>query len=234
MTKLPILMYHNVSVENGKDLTISVDNLEKQFKYLSENNYKCFYLKELLQVNQLPEGRNIVITFDDAYVSQMRLALPLLRKYKLKATFFAPLNFLGKTDAWNTSSLEIMDVEQLRSLDPKIVELGFHSFYHKKYTELSNPEIEADTRRCLEFVSENKLNFSPVLAYPYGKFPKEKEHNKIFNKILEQNGIQLGLRIGNRVNRFPFKKPYEVERIDVKGDWSLLKFKQKIRFGKIF
>lgn len=234
MAKLPILMYHNVSVEDGKDLTISVKNLENQFKHLAEGGYKSFHLKEVLQLKELPKGKSIVITFDDGYVHQMQLALPLLKKYKLKATFFVPLDFLGKTDSWNTSSLEIMNLEQLKSLDPKIVELGFHSFYHKKYTELSNAEIEADTRKCLEFVSENKLSFSPALAYPYGKFPRKKMQNEIFIKMMKQNGFQFGLRIGNRINHFPFKKPYEIERIDVKGEWSLLKFRQKIRFGKLF
>ncbi|MCB0465448.1 MAG: polysaccharide deacetylase family protein [Aequorivita sp.] len=234
MAKLPILMYHHVTVEAGKGLTISANNLERQFKHLAENDYKTFHLKELLKMKQLPNGKNIVITFDDGYVSQMELALPLLKKYKLKAIFFVPLDYLGNTDDWNTSSLKIMTSEQLKMLDPKVVELGFHSFYHKKYTALSNAEIEADMRRCLEFVSENHLDFSPVLAYPYGKFPKEKTCNKIFNKILSQNGIQYGLRIGNRINSFPFKKPFEIERIDVKGEFSLLKFRQKIRFGKLF
>ncbi len=234
MARLPILMYHNVTVKAGKGLTIAVENLERQFKYFSENGFKTYHFKEISKLKSLPNGKNAILTFDDGYVNQMELALPLLKKYKLKATFFVPLDFLGKTDRWNTSSLEIMTAQQLKSLDPKIVELGFHSFYHKKYTELSNAETEADTRRCMEFVSENELNFSPVVAYPFGKFPREKTRNKIFNSILEQNGIRLGLRIGNRVNTFPFKKPYEIQRIDVKGEWSLLKFKQKIRFGKLF
>ncbi len=234
MAKLPILMYHHITAEVGKGLTISVEKLEKQFKHLDENGYKTYHLNELLQMKQLPKGKNIVITFDDGYVSQKELALPLLKKYKLKATFFVPLDFLGKTDSWNTSALEIMTLKQLKSLDPKIVELGFHSYCHKKYTELSNTEIEADTRRCLEFVSKNEINFSPVLAYPYGKFPKEKTRNEIFKKILSKSGIQYGLRIGNRINNFPFKKLYEIERIDVKGEFSMLKFRQKIRFGKLF
>lgn len=234
MAKLPILMYHNVTAEKGEGLTISVEKLEKQFKHLAENGYKTYHFRELDKLKTLPKGKNIVITFDDGYVSQMELALPLLKKYKLKATFFVPLDFLGKTDTWNTSSLKIMTAEQLKNLEPKIVELGFHSFYHKKYTSLSNAEIEADTRRCLEFVSENELNFSPVLAYPYGKFPKEKKRNEIFKKILSQNGIEYGLRIGNRTNTFPFKKPFEIQRIDVKGEFSMLKFRQKIRFGKFF
>lgn len=234
MAKLPVLMYHHITVEEGKGLTISVEKLEKQFKHLVENGYKTYHLKELLRMKQLLKGKNIVITFDDGYVSQKELALPLLKKYKLKATFFVPLAFLGKTDNWNTSSVEIMTLDQLKSLDPKIVELGFHSYNHKKYTDLSNTETEADIRRCLEFVSENELNFSPVLAYPYGKFSKDKTGNEMFNQILSNNGIHYGLRIGNRINNFPFKKLYEIERIDVKGEFSMLKFRQKIRFGKFF
>jgi peptidoglycan/xylan/chitin deacetylase (PgdA/CDA1 family) len=234
MARLPILMYHHITPEKGQGLTISVKNLEDQFAYLSKNGYRTLHFKELLKTEKPLSGKNIVITFDDGYVSHKELALPLLKKYNLKATFFVPLDFLGKTDTWNTSSLEIMTVEQLRSLDSKTVELGFHSFYHKKYTELSNAEIEADTRRCKEFVSENKLKFSPVLAYPYGKFPKEKTLLGIFKKILQQNGIEYGLRIGNRINTLPFKKPYEIQRIDIKGEFSLLKFKQKIKFGKFF
>lgn len=234
MARLPILMYHHIALEESKDLTICVKNLDSQLSYLSERGYKTYHFNELEKLKRTKSRNNIIITFDDAYVSHREFAVPLLKKYNLKATFFVPLNFLGKVDSWNTSKLDIMTVEQLKSLNPEIVELGFHSFFHKKYPDLSNAEIEADTRRCMEFVSENNLNFSPVLAYPYGKFPKEKVRSKIFEKILSQNGIQYGLRIGNRINAFPFKKTFQIERIDVKGEWSLLKFRQKIRFGKFF
>ncbi len=234
MSRLPILMYHHITPTDGKGLTLSAENLDKQLHHLAENGYRTYHFRELLHLKELSKGKNIIITFDDCYVSQMELALPLLQKYYLKATFFAPLNFLGKTDDWNTSSLHVMSVEQLKSLDPKIVELGYHSYYHKKYSELTNAEIEADTRRSLEFTSKNELNFAPVIAYPYGKFPKEKTRKEIFHRILSQNGIQYGLRIGNRINKFPFSKPYEIQRIDVKGEWTSLKFRQKIRFGKLF
>lgn len=227
-------MYHNVSLGESKGLTISEKKLEAQLSYLAKENYKTYHFKDLDSIVKNSSKKNIIITFDDGYVNQMEYAVPLLKKFGLKATFFVPLNFLGKTDSWNTSKLEIMTLEHLKSLDSKIIELGFHSFNHKKYTDLSNAEIENDTRKCVDFVKENNLQFSPVLAYPYGKFPKEKVHNKTFTKILSQNGIEYGLRIGNRLNPLPFKKPYEIERIDVKGEWSLLKFKRKIRFGKFF
>lgn len=232
MARIPILMYHHITTESGKDLVISVNHLEEQFKYLATCGYQSHHLRDLLSLKKLPKGKNVVITFDDVYVSHLELALPLLKKYKLKATFFAPLKFLGKTDGWNTSQLPIVTTEQLKEMDPEIIELGYHSFDHLVYSELTNTEVETDLKKCLEFVSDNKLNFSPILAYPYGKFPRKEPENKVFNKILSQNGIQYGLRVGNRLNRFPFKKPYEIQRIDIKGEWPLSKFKRKIRFGK--
>lgn len=234
MAKLPILMYHHVIQGEGKDLVISVKNLEAQFKYLSESGYRSYHLRDLLEIKTLPNEKNVVITFDDVYISHKELALPLLQKYNLKATFFAPLAYLGKEDGWNTSELDILSVEELKNLDVETVELGYHSYDHLAYSELSPSEIENDIQRCVKFVSDNNINFSPVLAYPYGKFPREKDENKMFNEILTKNGIRFGLRVGNRVNNFPFKKSYAIERIDVKGEWSLLKFRQKIRFGKLF
>lgn len=234
MAKLSILMYHHITKAPGQGLTMGVETLEGQFRYLAENGYKTYHFSELESLSALPKAKNILITFDDAYVSQRELALPLLKKFNLKATFFVPLNFLGTTDNWNTSSIKIMTADQLKSLDPELVELGFHSFFHKKYTELSNAEIEADTRRCMEFVAQNELNFAPVLAYPYGKYPKEQPRHNIFKEILAQNGLKYGLRIGNRINTFPFPKPFEIQRIDVKGEFSLSKFRKKIRFGKLF
>lgn len=234
MIRLPILMYHHISKESATGLSISVENLEKQLFYLFEKNYKTYHFKDLDGTQNITSKRNIIITFDDAYVSQMQLALPLLKKYQLKATFFVPLKYIGKMDEWNTSSLDIMNLDQLKSLDPEFIELGFHSFYHKKYDELSNAEIEADTRRCMEFVAKNELNFSKVLAYPYGKFPKDNVRNEIFNEILKNNGIEYGLRIGNRINDFPFKNPYKIQRLDVKGEYSLSKFRKKIKRRKLF
>jgi peptidoglycan/xylan/chitin deacetylase (PgdA/CDA1 family) len=227
-------MYHDVSLTISNALTISVEKLEEQFSYLAEKGYKTYHFKELMDLKILPSKKNVVITFDDGYVSQLKLVVPLLEKYKLKATFFVPLNYLGKTDEWNTSSLAIMSLEQLNRLNPNLIELAFHSFYHKKYDALTEAEIEEDTQLCFDCVSENSLPFAVVVAYPFGKYPREASEKKKFITQLEKHQFKYGLRIGNRLNKFPFAKPFEIQRIDVKGEFSVTKFKRKIKFGKIF
>ncbi|CAM3524931.1 putative xylanase/chitin deacetylase [Flavobacterium saliperosum S13] len=232
MTRLPILMYHNVTNDEkmGKGLTIAAQKLESHFRYLSENNYVSFHLSELENKTAIPE-KSIVITFDDVTENQL-LAVELLQKYNLKATFFIPFAYVGKTDEWNNGSEKIMTYDQLRNL-PENIELGLHSYAHKKYANLSETECYEDFGKCFRSSEENNLKVYSAVAYPYGNYPKNEPKKSKFKSVLQQNNIKMGLRIGNKINKFPFKNPYEIMRIDVKGDDSLLKFKLKLRFGKL-
>ncbi|MGO4771923.1 polysaccharide deacetylase family protein [Flavobacterium sp. W22_SRS_FK3] len=232
MTRLPILMYHNVSDDkNSIGLTIFNKNLEDQFFYLKEKGYTTYHFSELENKDSI-NSKSIIITFDDVTVNQMLYAVPLLEKYDLKATFFIPFEYIGNVDSWNLGKEKIMSIEQLKQLDNR-VELGLHSFAHKRYTSLNEAEINIDFSRCFEIVEQNGLKVYNALAYPYGNYPKKEPNKSIFTKALQQNNVKVGLRIGNRINKFPFKNPYEIMRIDIKGEDNMLKFKLKLRFGKL-
>ncbi len=236
MPKLPILMYHAVTTETSQSngLTISVENLEAQFRYLHENGYTSLHFSDLQQLKSPADfpQKAVIITFDDVYVNQLELAYPLLQKYGLKACFYIPFQYVNGVDAWNTGELKLMSVAQLKSMEESTIELGLHSFAHKKYDELSEEAINNDFEKCIAFIEENELNVSNVLAYPYGKFPRKNPAQKMFFDLLVKHQISYGLRIGNRVNKFPFKDNYQVQRLDIKGEDSLRKFKSKLRKGK--
>lgn len=238
MSKLPILMYHNVcqSESGSNKLTISVRNLERQFQYLIDNNYKTFHFSELEKMKTIPE-KSIILTFDDVTENQLIYALPLLEKFRLKASFFIPFKYIGKTDSWNKDSGEpaqkIMTIEQLKQLPVDIIELGYHSYEHNKYQSLSAAAIQNDFLKCEEEIKKHNLTVYPALAYPYGNYPKENVQKANFKNLLNENKIKFGLKIGNRPSRFPFKNNYEIKRIDIKGVDNLIVFRLKIRFGKL-
>ncbi|GGG57487.1 polysaccharide deacetylase family protein [Bizionia arctica] len=238
MPKLPILMYHSVSanLEESRDLTIAVSKLEEQFSYLKENGYQTLHFKDLQHLTgpaDFPK-KAVIITFDDVYINQLELAYPLLKKYGLKACFYVPFKYVNGTDSWNTDEEKIMSVTQLKSLDSEIVELGLHSFSHKKYDEMSVEDIQVDFDTCKDFIVRNNLEIHNTLAYPYGKYPRKGKAQEQFFSLLNKNQIAYGLRIGNRVNKFPFRNNYEIERLDIKGEDSLATFKRKLKIGKLF
>mgnify|MGYP003574982536 CR=1 FL=1 len=234
MAQLPVLMYHNVSPvnETSKGLIISVQNLESQFKYLAENGYTTLHLYELEGLKNFAP-KTVIITFDDVTVNQLEYAVPLLKKYNLKAVFFIPFFYVGKSDLWNKGSEEIMSVAQLKSIDNKLVEFGYHSFMHRRYASLTDEEINDDFAQSNKFIEENSLKVYPAVAYPYGNYPKKEPAKSHFKQLLESNGMKMGFKIGNRLNKFPLKEKYELKRIDVKGEDSLFKFKLKLKLGKL-
>lgn len=232
MAKLPVLMYHNISLDKSLGLTICVEKFEWQLAYLKSKNYKSIFASEIESLND-PKDKYVVITFDDVTINQLQFAIPLLQKYQTKATFFIPFAYVGKSDLWNQGAEPIMSIDQILSIDNDIVEFGHHSFAHKKYTELTPAQIIEDFDKSFQFISKQSLNVARVLAYPYGDYPKKNPKKKMFFDLLEQNNINMAFRIGNRLNDLPLKNKYEVQRIDIKGEESRLSFKLKLRFGKL-
>ncbi|MCO6173800.1 polysaccharide deacetylase family protein [Flavobacterium sp. NRK F10] len=234
MKKLSVLMYHNFTTikEKGSGLTIHADLFESQLQYLVKKNYKGLHFKDIIANKDLPE-KSIILTFDDVTVNQLEIALPLLQKYNFKATFFIPFAYVGKSDLWNSGTEKIMTVEQLKSLPADLIELGHHSFEHKRFKALSILEAKTDLERSNQFIKDNQLEVVPAIAYPYGSYPKEVQKFKEFKTVLKESGILFGLRIGNKINRFPFKEPYLIKRVDVKGEDNLLRFSIKMLFGRI-
>jgi peptidoglycan/xylan/chitin deacetylase (PgdA/CDA1 family) len=227
-------MYHNITpnLDLSVGLTIATIKFEAQLDYLVKHNYKSYFISELEKTSEISK-KSVVLTFDDVTENQLLYALPLLKKYNIKATFFIPFSLIGKSDLWNVGAEKIMTIDQLKSLDSEIIELGHHSYFHRNYSKLSLEEIQEDFDKSFELIAENDLKVYPALAYPYGNYPKKGSQKIEFFQLLERNNIKMAFRIGNRVNNFPFKNKYEIQRIDIKGQDSLLKFKLKLHFGKL-
>ncbi|MBM7418570.1 MULTISPECIES: polysaccharide deacetylase family protein [Chryseobacterium] len=221
-----ILMYHLVlpqSIAYKNDLIVTVENLEEQLIYI-KNNFKTVFFKDL-ETSKSVENK-IILTFDDGYYNNLQYLIPLLEKHQLKATIFIPTEFIQNN--LNGNEKVYMNFDEIKSLNPDLVEIALHSHSHKNFSQMTVSEAEADLLKNIEILDQNEINFTKVLAYPYGKFPKEKE----FFKMLDKIGIESAMRIGNNVASYPFKKRFEVNRIDIKYGDSLKAFKWKLKFGK--
>lgn len=88
-----ILLYHSISPDSDTciiaDNKVSPENFEKQMRYIAKRK-KVISLATFLDCigkNKQPKDR-IVITFDDGYRDNCEIAVPILKKYDLPATFF--------------------------------------------------------------------------------------------------------------------------------------------------
>jgi peptidoglycan/xylan/chitin deacetylase (PgdA/CDA1 family) len=227
-----ILMYHKVLPEKeipGKDsLTVSTENLEVQLQYI-KNNYTTLFFNEL-EANKKQEHK-LILTFDDGYLNNRQYLIPLLEKYRLKATIFIPTGLIQNDTA--NENRNMMTFEEIRSLNPEFVEIALHSHSHSNYSQISLQEAENDLQENIRTLEEKQITFTKVLAYPYGKFPKKGEPKKEFFAMLKKAGITSAVRIGNNIAYYPWQNNFEIKRIDIKGGDSFDVFKWKLRLGKI-
>ncbi|MBO9692327.1 polysaccharide deacetylase family protein [Chryseobacterium sp.] len=223
--RLVILMYHQIEKESDEDLTVSLKNLEQQFSYLSRKKYTSHFFSNL----DISAKKNIIITFDDGYRNNLEYLPALLEKYDLKATIFIPTGFIEK----GYKNYPMMTFDEIRSLDKKYFEIALHSHAHENLKNGSPDFIEKDLKKNMEILDAQNIQYSRVLAYPYGKYPNKNKEKHAFFSILKKIGIDFAVRIGNKVNYYPTQYPYELCRIDIKGKDSIIKFKLKLIFGRL-
>src|SRR5882757_4320849 len=173
--KLPVLMYHRVTDNESVDyLTIRAADLDRQLRCLQEEGYTTISARQLLdhQYDRQPlPAKPILLTFDDGYHDNFTLLYPLLTGYRMKATIFLVPSFIRQTGQ-SYPELKFMSEEQLRQMDPALVEFGFHSYDHSNYKNMTAAQVADDIDQCKALLAKLRLPVAPVLAYTYGAYSK--------------------------------------------------------------
>lgn len=109
-----ILLYHGVTdsssagIENYSKKHITARDFSRQMNFIKRNN-TVLSLYELIKhiQNGLPFPEySVVVTFDDGFENNYTVALPILKKYGIPATFFLSVGFIGKRDLFWVDQLE--------------------------------------------------------------------------------------------------------------------------------
>jgi peptidoglycan/xylan/chitin deacetylase (PgdA/CDA1 family) len=71
--------------------------------------------------------RAVCITFDDGYADNAELALPILRRWRVPATFFVATGFLDGGRMWNDTVIELVRAAPGNWFDVRSLQLGEYS-----------------------------------------------------------------------------------------------------------
>jgi peptidoglycan/xylan/chitin deacetylase (PgdA/CDA1 family) len=234
---LRVLMYHKVSdQEKADDLSITAHQLKKHFEYFNKNKFTTILLSDLLghilRGEPLPR-KPLLLTFDDGYRNNYTELYPLLQKYGLKANIFLIAGFIRAGNLDIATHSEFLHVDQIQAISKETIQFGLHTYDHKSYADLTIAEIDEDLKRSRDCLERLKIPYQPCLAYTYGAYPKSDTRKRMamFN-VLKSNGVEMAMRIGNRINPLPLRNKFLIERIDMKGSDSFLKFKISLAVGR--
>ncbi len=227
---IPILMYHKIPDSNLKSqhqIFVTRKNFARHLQFFHRMKFQTLHFRDLLpfwngekDFSQFP-ARPLILTFDDGYIDNLKNAQPLLEHYGMKATVFLLGNHQILENTWDSGTGEtpatLMTLQEKRSLNSQIWEIGSHGFDHLRLTEV--PETSAlKELRDSKLRLENDFN-NPVtsFAYPFGStndsLPDLAERaGYAFAVNTDQGGLHLAdaPRSIFRVNIFPHENLFSL------------------------
>lgn len=186
---VPIIMYHSILNDKSKlgEYVVSAETLESDMKYLTENGYTAVFIADLVSYVYddipLPE-KPVILTFDDGNYNNMTYALPLLKKYDMKAVISIVGSFTEESTAEDShnplySYLSWNDTSEL--IKSGYIEIGNHTYdmhgtKNRRGCTIKWGEslaayskvLGADVLKLQKLITEN-TGYTPItFTYPYG------------------------------------------------------------------
>jgi len=197
---VPILIYHNIrdfklgESAQDKQYVVSVENFEKQMKYLNENGFQTILMRDLYYYfegeKDLPQNP-VIINFDDGVVNQYESAFPILKKYNQVATFFVFTNAMDR-------NVNYINWTQLAEMVNAGMEVGSHSNLHPFLNKIIDKKLLEKEIKGSKDEIESRLGVEVIsFAYPFG------EYNDSNKQLVKGSGyfVARGIKNGEEHNK---------------------------------
>jgi len=190
--KLSILIYHRVLKEPDfmRPDETDVQTFGWQMELLAHyfNVLPLAEALERMRHGNLPP-RAVCVTFDDGYADNATLALPILERWNLPATFFIATGFLDGGRMWNDTVLESVRVLDGECLDLSAIGQGVHS--------VGTPEDKAragyELLKGLKHLPANqRAEFVDHIASLAGSLPNDLMMSSAQVKTMHDRGMEIG------------------------------------------
>jgi heparosan-N-sulfate-glucuronate 5-epimerase len=175
-----VLCYHGVSDSWPSGLAVESDHLDEQIGRLVRSGYEPTTFTDAVLG---PRDRDrFAVTFDDAYLSVLEKARPVLERHGVPGTVFVPTGLAGAdgpmswpgisewVDTPHADELRPLSWEQLNELESAGWEVGAHSVTHARLTELSDEDLQRELRESRIACERQMRGSCTSIAYPFGDY----------------------------------------------------------------
>jgi peptidoglycan/xylan/chitin deacetylase (PgdA/CDA1 family) len=147
-------LYHDIPYEEFNSISASFVKLKKRWRFITPKQFE-----EHINGKQKLKGKNLLLTFDDGFLSNKHFAKEILDPLQIKAIFFVVPNFINITDS-NVSRKYVSNFIY-PSLNYNDVPLSWTNMNWDDLSELINNghTIGAHTMSHIALSSKNDLDF---------------------------------------------------------------------------
>lgn len=201
--KIKVLLYHNI-VNSEKTLfsnAVKQKIFRKQIKYL-QKNYNIVSLSQDGKWHNISKEKvNVLLTFDDGFINNNEVVLPILLEFGIEASFFIITQCLDKgsvpsfiQNPNNHQEFRTINTSQAKYMLEKGMNIGSHTLHHNDFSKLSLNDSLENAKQSKQYLEKTLGTPIECFAFPWGFYREEQIEpiKKIFSRIFTvKHGFNL-------------------------------------------
>ena len=177
-----VLLYHDIPSDKFDRFAFQLTKLKKHWNFISPEEFASHLNGE----NRL-NGKNLLITFDDGFISNKLVAQKILKPLEIKAIFFVLPKFINISDSFLARqyvadyiypSLELKNVpiewtnmnwDDIGELIKDGHTIGAHTMSHRKLSTITErEELQSEIMESAEILQHKLRVTIQHFAFPFG------------------------------------------------------------------
>jgi peptidoglycan/xylan/chitin deacetylase (PgdA/CDA1 family) len=166
--EIPIIYYHDIGEgDNLNPISILKSEFERQMQYLSEKRFETYIFSEIPSGfhKSFRNSKEIIITFDDGFSSNYKIAFPILKKMKIKFNVFVSTRYIVRRDPCYLSKRMMEEM-----IESGIVEFGAHTHTHCDTRSLTADRYQEEFQYVNDFILSCGQKAVQDFCFPYGLY----------------------------------------------------------------
>jgi peptidoglycan/xylan/chitin deacetylase (PgdA/CDA1 family) len=170
-----VLLYHRVSDDARDNLTVGIEQFDRQMEWLSDR-CQALTLEQLLALEHVPtpERPIVSVTFDDGYLDNYMFAAPILERHGIPASFFVSTGLIGTDRPFphdvrrGNARPRTMTWKHVRSLHDRGFTIGSHTVNHVDCAAEPEATVAMELAQSMADLKRHLGIAEVYFAYPFG------------------------------------------------------------------
>ena len=173
--RITVLLYHRVSDDVRDNLTVGIEQFERQMALLRER-CRPLSIEQVLGHATIPASDKplVAVTFDDGYLDNFEHAAPILARHGIPAAFFVSTGIVDTDGRFphdlrrGNPPIPVMTWAQLRRMRDAGFTIGSHSVNHIDCAAEPEDKVRAELADSRDHIARELGSSELCFGYPYG------------------------------------------------------------------